>query len=373
MTAELINGITGFHIWSETYDRNVGDVLRLQTEIASTVAETLKVTLLGDIAAKIELGGTRNPAAFDAYLRGSKIAHEAQELNDDNTAIAYYTQAIRQDPNYALAFVSRSFEYNYATDYETGAAVRESFDKARQDALKAISLAPELAEAHFVLAYYFEFGRLDFAHASEEYDRALALAPRNAIILLHYAEFAAAMGRKEASVAAARNAVLLDPLNRSAHLSLGEVLYWGREYNEAVTAYQNARAIDDDFAPIYPSRGLAQYALGALQSAKTSCERYPDYTPSRECLAMIYDKLGRHAEAEAQLAKAMASQGETDTYQYVCVYAQWGDVSKALEWLEAARRRRDLNLIDIKVDPLLDPLRREPAFQDVIRQLNFPN
>ena len=101
MTAELINGITGFHIWSETYDRNVGDVLRLQTEIASTVAETLKVTLLGDIAAKIELGGTRNPAAFDAYLRGSKIAHEAQELNDDNTAIAYYTQAIRQDPNYA--------------------------------------------------------------------------------------------------------------------------------------------------------------------------------------------------------------------------------------------------------------------------------
>ena len=88
---------------------------------------------------------------------------------------------------------------------------------------------------------------------------------------------------------------------------------------------------------------------------------------------MIYDKLGRHAEAEAQLAKAMASQGETDTYQYVCVYAQWGDVSKALEWLEAARRRRDLNLIDIKVDPLLDPLRREPAFQDVIRQLNFPN
>jgi serine/threonine-protein kinase len=114
ITAQLINAVTGFHIWSHTYDRELGDVLKLQTEIATAVAGALKVTLLGNVAAKVELGGTRNPAAFDAYLRGKMIAHTALG-KEGQDAIAAYDSAIQIDPTYALAYAERSLELvNYA-------------------------------------------------------------------------------------------------------------------------------------------------------------------------------------------------------------------------------------------------------------------
>src|SRR5579862_3191336 len=108
ITAQLINAVTGYHLWSHTYDRDLGDVLKLETEIATSVASALKVSLLGDEATKIELGGTRNPAAFDAYLRGRKIHLAKHEAKDYQAAIAAYTEAIGLDPNYALAFAQRS-------------------------------------------------------------------------------------------------------------------------------------------------------------------------------------------------------------------------------------------------------------------------
>src|SRR5262249_37393394 len=137
VTAQLINAVTGFHQWSKTYDRDLGDVLKLQTEIATAVASALKVTLLADISAKIEQGGTHNPAAFDAYLRGSKPLYgsvgDAQGLQ---SAIGAFTEAIHLDPNYALAFAGRSLALGRsAVEYGSDpAAVREGLDKALSDA-----------------------------------------------------------------------------------------------------------------------------------------------------------------------------------------------------------------------------------------------
>jgi TolB-like protein len=149
ITAQLINAVTGFHLWSKTYDRDLGDVLKLQTEIATSVASALKVALLGDVAAKVELGGTRNPAAFDAYLRGAKAHSSVHEAKDDPAAIAAYTEAIRLDPHYALAFAARSIALSdVAQEAETPAAVREGFGKAQADARQALALAPDLAQAH---------------------------------------------------------------------------------------------------------------------------------------------------------------------------------------------------------------------------------
>ena len=139
ITVQLINAVTGFHLWSKTYDRDLGDVLKLQTEIATAVAEALKVTLLGDISAKIELGGTRNAAAFDAYLRGAKVFVSRHEVEDLPAAIAAYTEAIRLDPHYALAIASRSIALCYgAAQAATAAAAREGFDKAQADARQAL-------------------------------------------------------------------------------------------------------------------------------------------------------------------------------------------------------------------------------------------
>ena len=370
ITAQLINAVTGFHLWSKTYDRDLGDVLKLQTEIATAVADALKVTLLGDVAAKIELGGTSNPAAFDAYLRGAKAFSTRRDTKDLPAAIAAYTEAIRLDPHYALSFAARSSAHTaYAQEAVTGA--KEEFDKAQADARQAIALAPDLAQAHLALAIASE-GTLDFTQASKEYERALALAPGNAQVLRSSGSFAARMGHFDAGLAAVRRAVVLDPLARPSHSALGSALYAARRYEEAVTAYTESISIAPDFKQIYGTRGLAYYGLGDLERARASCETQPDYWVSQWCLAVVYDKIKRHTDAEGELAKFKAWGGDGAAYQYATIYAQWGQRAKALESLETALRLRDPGIQNLKTDPLMDPLREEPRFQKVMRELKFP-
>jgi TolB-like protein/Flp pilus assembly protein TadD len=374
VSAQLINAVTGFHLWSKTYDRDLGDVLKLQTEIATAVAGALKVTLLGDVAAKIELGGTRNPAAFDAYLRASKAFLTRRDAKDIPDAIAAYTEAIRLDPNYALAFAYRSFAgTTHAVDQTTEAAIREGFEKAEADARRAIALAPELAEAHLALGYVLFTGPFEFARAREAYDRAIALAPGKLQVLLMSSEFDRSMGYSDSAIAAARHAVVLDPLDRRSHSMLGRALYAARRYGEAAAAHAEALRINPNYTVAYAERGLAFYGLGDLERARASCETKQDDSVSQLCLAVVYDKLGRRADAEAELARIKAAQGDASAYSFATIYAQWGDTPKALEWLETAMRLRDPGLTDLKTDPLMDPLRKEPRFQAVMRELKFPD
>ena len=372
ITAQLINAVTGFHLWSKTYDRDLGDVLKLQTEIATAVADALKVTLLGDLSARIELGGTRNPAALDAYLRGAKASNALHEAKDFEDAIAAYTEAVRLDPNYALALAARSRARSaYANEYTF--THRQVFEEAQRDARQAIALAPELAEGHLALGMFFEYGRLDFGRANEAYERALALAPGNASVLDLYGRFAAEMGRADAGVAAARHAVALDPLNPRIRRHLGYALEYARRPAEAIAAHQEALVLDPDSATDQASAGYSYYLLGDLRNALSSCEvRARQSQWVQMCLALTYQKLGRHEEAEAELAHMKAVHGDGAAYQYAGIYAQWGDRARALDWLDTALRMRDPGLVALKTDPLLDPLRQEPRFQAVERALQFP-
>ena len=180
------------------------------------------------------------------------------------------------------------------------------------------------------------------------------------------------MGHFDAGLAAARRAVVLDPLARQSHGALGQALSAARRYEEAVAAFAEVISLAPDFKSAYAQRGLAYYALGDLKSARASCETKPDYWGNQQCLAVIYDKLGRHADAEAVLAKLKAENGDDTAYQYATIYAQWGNRAKALEWLETALRLRDPGLVELKTEPLLDPLRKEPRFQAIERELKFP-
>jgi TolB-like protein len=375
ITAQLINAVTGFHLWSKSYDRDLSDVLKLQTEIATAVAEALKVTLLGDIAQKIELGGTRNAAAFDAYLRASKAFQSTRDAEKDiPPAIAAYTEAIRLDPNFALAFAGRSAALiTYTDEVATGAAIREGFEKAESDVRRALALAPELAQAHAALALVFESGPFDFVRANEEYERALALAPGNAEVLRRSAEFATSMGHFDAAIAAARRTVVLDPLAHQSHVILGRALYVARRYGEAATVFSEVISLNADYELAHTLRGLAFYGLADLEHARASCEMKRDAWLSQLCLAVVYEKLGRHADAGAELKKLQAALGDSAAVQYTMIYAQWGNRAKALEWLDTAMRLRDPGLLELKANPLMDPLRKEPRFQAALRELKFPD
>jgi adenylate cyclase len=214
ITAQLINAVTGFHLWSKTYDRDLGDVLKLQTEIATAVASALKVTLLGDIAAKVELGGTGNPAAFDAYLRGPR-RHSSSAT--PKTSPPRLPRTPKRSPGSALcARVCRPIDRLHRRRHRgrDAGGVREGYDKAQADARQALELAPDLAQAHLALAYVSD-NTLDFTQANDEYERALGLAPGNAEVLRYSGDLHLAMGHFDAGVAAARRAVVLDPLARA--------------------------------------------------------------------------------------------------------------------------------------------------------------
>jgi TolB-like protein/Tfp pilus assembly protein PilF len=374
ITAQLINAVTGFHLWSKTYDRDLGDVLKLQTEIATAVANALKVTLLADTAARIEVGGTRNPAALDAYLRATRLTAAASEAHQYRPAIAAYTEAIRLDPDYAAAIAGRSFvESLYAGQGAVGPTIREHFDNALADARRAIALAPELASAHSALGFYLWNGAFDLRGASAEFERARALAPGNAAILQIYGLYAISTGNFPSGIADLRRAAELDPLNVASYYLLGRGLYWSHRYAEALPALDEASALDPEFLATSEYRGLSYIGLGEFDKARAACELRPEYWGAQWCLAIAYEKLGRHADAQASLTKLQGMQGDAASYQYATIYAQRGDVAQALEWLEKALRVRDPGVTLMRTDPFLDPLRKEPRLQAVERQLKFPD
>jgi tetratricopeptide (TPR) repeat protein len=180
------------------------------------------------------------------------------------------------------------------------------------------------------------------------------------------------MGQFEAGISALRRAVVLDPLNPESHNALGQGLHFSHRYEDAVAAFTEAITLDPDHLLAYGRRGRAYYVLGDLNDARSSCEARPDNWLAQWCLAMVYDKLRRRTDAEAEVARMQSTMGDAETYQYATIYAQWNITDKAFEWLETAMRLHDSGLEGIKTDPLLDPLRNEPRFKAIERELKFP-
>jgi len=375
VTAQLNDAISGFHLWSQTYDRDLSDVLKLQAEIANAVASALKVTLLGDVSAKVELGGTRNPLAFDAYLRGLRLARVAANENESGPVLDEYAEAIRLDPNFALAYAARSLALlEFIYQWGSISTHRENAEKARIDADRAIALAPGLGVAHAALARYLLAAALDYPRASDESERAFALAPGDAVVLYEYSQQATFMGRSKSAIDIARRGLALDPLNLRSHRALGDALYFSRRYEEAILAYQDAIAVDPGPPESYGRAGLAYYALGNYQRARSSCEMKPDWWESRVCLVLTFERLGQRHESDGQIKWLTEFYGgDSVAYQYAQIYAQRGERDKALEWLEKAFRLRDPGFRRLKTDPLMDPLRKEPRFQAIERELKFPD
>jgi TolB-like protein/tetratricopeptide (TPR) repeat protein len=369
ITTQLIDAVTGFHLWSHTYDRDVDDVLKLETSIAGAVASALKVSLLGGVAAKIELGGTRNPAAFDAYLRAEKAYSTAGEKRVFEQAIAAYSDAIDLDAGYARAFAGRAIAL---LGFAEEGVIGDLLGRAGRDARQAIVLAPDLADGHLALGQFF-IATLDIAQANAEISRAVALAPGNVQTLQFYGYSASTIGDADAGIAAIRRAVVLDPLNVKTYLALGAALHRKRHFDESIAAYREALTVEPGRLSAYAAIGMNYYALGNFESARAACEPKRDSWRAQMCLALAYEKLGRRSDAETMLAKVRSTFADEGAYGYTVVYAQWGDIAEALKWLDAAFRARDTDLLQMKTDPFMDPLRREPRFQIVMRELAFPD
>jgi tetratricopeptide (TPR) repeat protein len=372
IAAQLINAVTGFQLWSQTYDRDLRNVLSLQTEIATAVTKALQATLLADAAAVIEQGGTQNPQAFDAYLRGKDILNHLGDKATLLASIAAFDEATRLDHGFAKAYAEKAIAESNFAEYYAGPDVRKRFQQARATAERALALAPELGAAHAAIGRVLWTGFFEFDRALAEYQRALALSPNDADVLMRAGQFFSDMGRADAGVTSARRGVALDQLNHRAHSILGSTLEAAHRHREAIEAFSRALALNQNDARAAAFRGLSLLGLGEFESARQSCATPPLDWKNQLCLAIAYDKLHRRREAEAELSAMKTEMGDAAAYQYAEIYAQWGDVPKALDWIETAYRLRDSGLSGLKADPFLDPLRDEPRFQAIERKLKFP-
>jgi TolB-like protein/Tfp pilus assembly protein PilF len=377
ITVQLIDAVSGFHLWSQTYDRELTDILKVQAEVAGRVAQQLAITLASDDIKRLDVGSTTVPQAYEAYLRGSELlSNWDTEDSDLRAALVALDQAIALDPNYALAYAKRATTLNDISIFVAKPGEIEGVRaEALQAARRAVALAPELGEAHIVLAAVLSNGLLDFAAAAPEFERALSLAPGSARVQRNFAGFSGQLGHFEAATTAARRAVSLDPQNVDAHITLGQVLTWARRFDEAQAALKAAAILRPHSLYVAYNIANALLAAGQFDQARSLCESVlfpPGNSAKNLCLALAYHALGRPGDAEKSLQQFKARSPGIMSVEEAGIYAQWGRPAQALQTLLQAERQRDPGFQVLKVFWCLDPIRSEPQFKLIEARMHYP-
>jgi len=366
--AHLSDARTGFALWSQTYDRRTTDMLSLQDEIAGDVAEALQVKLVDTDAAGRRLGGTTNPLAFDAYLRGEQHVREMADGAD--AALAEFRTAIALDPNFALALSRLAFVLVMISGHGANDdTYRAMMAEARRAAERAVALAPGLGMAHANLAMVLRNEATDMTAAWIEAGRARALAPGSAIVETQFAQIATVVGRSEEAIAAANRAADLDPLRAESWRALADAFDCARQYDAARAAARRSMTLTS-----HPQRsdlddlGVLALKQGNMDDARRICAEAGDHG----CLAIAEHALGLQAEADRNMAIMMSNMGVSGAYNYSEVYAQWHEPELVRQWLTKAREINDPALSWIKCDVFEDPMRGQPWFRQIEDTLHFP-
>jgi TolB-like protein/Flp pilus assembly protein TadD len=374
ITVQLIKAGNGFHLWSHTYDPALTETLKVQTDVATSVAQQLMLALASDVRDRMTAGGTLNPAAYDAYLRGSELYRKADpDESQYGAALAELDRAVALDPKFALAHAKRATLISAAIIFNIAIAVSNPREHARQEANLAVALAPEMAETHLAMAGVLAYGNLDFAGAAPELERAMALSPGNADVLASFASFESALGHYDIAIKAARSATVLDPLNFNTHTSLGQILIAAGRYREALVSLGAAAALEPKSTFVQANIGEALLASGANEQAVEACKQ--PALPKEDgqlCLAIAYHRLGRTAEAEENFRQLRSLLGDTGSVMIAGVYTQWGDRAAALASLTKAEKLKDPELQVLRSYWALDPIRSEPQFKAIEARMKFP-
>ena len=371
VTAQLIDAVTGYHMWSENFDREFKDVIALQSEIALAVSSALEVRLLGNAKEVRTPGGTLNPKALDFFLRG-RAGERIQDEKNLRAALAALDEAVALDPAFANAHALRADVLTQlAPGYVNPPAERQKLNAdALETARRAVAIAPDSGFAYRKLGRVLSRVTSDYAATEAAYRRSLELDPGMADALVGYASFAILMGRDDA-LPSVKRARLLDPLSPSVLANLGMIQFYSRDFDAARVSLLQAMKLWDNRVTI-DWLAVNELASGNPAAALPYCEGQTPSWSTELCLAVAYEKLGRRKEAEAILQKLRAAQGDSGAMQLAAIYAQWGRTSDAIKWLDKAVELHDPALIEIKADPLLDPLRDIDRFKEILAALPFP-
>jgi TolB-like protein/Tfp pilus assembly protein PilF len=377
ITAQLVQANPEKHLWAETYERDLRDILGLQDDVARAIASEIRINLAPREQIPIVPVRTVNPEAYEAYLKGRYCANQLTRLGWMK-ANEYFMQAMKADPTYAPAYAAFADNCVRASYGITGAHRDEVYAKCSEAVSRALELDDTLAEAHAASAgLKFHFG-WDWAGAEKGYRRALELNPNSVAAHEGYGEFLMRMGRADESIAEHKSAQELDPLSLAVSTQLGCSYCSKRQYEQGIREFQKVLELDPNFTLARFSLGVAYEETGrhdeAISEVQTALAADKESGPFLTYLGYTYGMAGRREEALtvlAQLHRRAASEG-VPRFFFALLYLGMHQIGEALAALEEAYKERDVWLLTLKASPELDPLRSDPRFQDLMRRMNFP-
>ena len=374
INVQLIKAANEAHLWAEVYDRKLTDIFAVESEIAKTIADTLRAKLTGSEQRVIAARPTENTEAHRLYLKG-RFFWNKRTGNDLKKSIDYFEQAIAADPNYALAYAGVADGYVWLPGYTAGTP-RDCYPKAAAAAKKALELDDALAEAHTSLALAFWLYDFDSSQAIREFQRAIELNPNYAIAHQQYGNNTlSALGRFDDVIAAGKRAVELDPLSLIINTDLGSDYYYARRYDEAIAQVRKTLEMDPGFYIAHLVLGQILDAKGAHDAAIVECQKARALNDDPTVLGVLgraHGLSGNKMEAEKILEqlKKLSQERVVSAYSFALVSLGLGDKGEALRWLEQSYQdRAGFDVGFIRVDPLLDPLRGDPRFEALAEKI----
>jgi TolB-like protein len=375
ISAELVDAKDNSQLWGGQFNRKMSDLSLMQQDIAKEISDSLRLKLSGEDKQRLAKGPTANGEAFRLYLLG-RYEWNKRTKESLNKGIQYFLEAIEKDPNFALAYVGLADSYIVQQDHGD-ISTKDALAKVKPAIDDALALDDSLGEAHLALASVKESFDWDWAGAAKEYQRALTLNPNYATAHHWYSLFLVHMGKFKEGIEHADIAVNLDPLARAIIGNSANVRISARRYDEAAAILRKAIEVDPDsvsahfhLAAVYEAKGMCKESIDeAVRALELSGE-----VEHAQALRRGFAEGGcpgadrRGLEHDKERAKKEFVAADT----FVADYLRLGDKEKALKYLEKGYQERDGGMVYLAVDPLYDPLRSDPRFQNLLRRMNLP-
>lgn len=374
ITAQLIQVSDQAHLWAHKYERGVGDILTIQSEVATAIASEIQIKLAPQAEARLERTSTVEPMAYEAYLRGrylwnqrtSKALHES---------LGHFQKSIKHDPGYAPAYAGMADSYLSLLD-DAYLTPRATIAQARQWAEKAIAIDEAFAEPHSSLGHA-HFHEFEWTEAKREFQRSIALNPNYPSAHFYYALYLVAVGCHEEALTEAQKALALDPVSLTAQTNVAIVYYRTGRYDESVKEARRVLDIDGSYAHAHYVLGRAYVEKGMYGQAILSARRAAELEGSNlryiASLAYIYGIAGKGSDASELLSKIrrIMAQRYVPAHIVAICYAGLGKKDEALAWLARACQEHSAESPFVNVDPRLSALRTDPRFRRILHKLGL--
>ena len=376
ITAQLIEASTDKHVWSQSYEGELRDTLAVQNRVASAIADQIRINLTPQEQAALKNAKVVNPEAYESYLKGRYFWNK-RTADGLKVALAYFKQAIEEDPKYAQAYSGLADTYALLGDWQYAVMTpKEAFPKAKVAAIKALELDSSLGEAHNSLAFVLDGFDWDFDSAGKEFQRAIELNPGYATAHHWYAWHLSLLGRFDEAIVEMKKAENLDPLSLIINADLAELLDLAHSYDESIRQSRKTIEMDPNFglahnqlAQAYLQKHMYDEAVGEFQEAVKLSGDSPTCIAN---LARAYVASGMRSEAINLLGdlKKRSNPGYSNASEIAMIYASLGDRDQAMNWLEKGYEERFNPGVLLR--PGFDPLRSDPRFQNLVHRIGLP-